>query len=461
MVNSIISDRDCHITEETKPQAVPELFIDVRKDEFLILNPSGPRWFVGSKLHADFLKLCDGKRSVRDIFELLSPGYQNIKITDVILFVNSLFQLQFFTETGKQPIQPCGIAHFYVTERCNLKCPFCFFDSTPTTSKKKNKELEPAVWINLADEIAAINPHASISISGGEPLIRNDTIDIIEGISRFNLSIRLITNGTLVTEDLIRRLAEIPQLNVQVSIDSILPEENARTRGQGNLEKAIKAVLSMIDSGIKLGITATVTQINKNSTWRLKKFCKQHNISFGTSFFFMSGNRSRNNAGWLELKPEEIIESSINNSNYFKDDEIEKNSLIPGKLRYHCGIGLGQIAIHPEGSVSPCRLLLDPQFYLGNVMKSELPDILKIAREKYDFMDVDKVKCGCAKCPVRYFCAGGCKATSYYNYGMLDQYPPNCSILKKIYIESLWTSVLGPTEYGLERLLDDSMGIPE
>jgi radical SAM protein with 4Fe4S-binding SPASM domain len=214
----------------------------------------------------------------------------------------------------------------------------------------------------------------------------------------------------------------------------------------------------MMNAGIKVGITSTVTQINKHSTWRMKQFCEQHHINFGTSFFFSSGDRSHSNAGWLELKPDEIMESSIYNSKCFTGKESGHGDLTPGIRRNHCGIGCGQLSIHSEGSVSPCRLLLEPQFYLGNIRETGLQRILELGGQKYDFAGVDSLACGCATCPVRYLCVGGCKAMSFYTYGELDSLPPNCGLLKKIYIENLWASVLGSSLHSLENLSHGGSG---
>ena len=453
-----LQENQC-ISEKTVLPAVRELFIDKRADELLILNPTGPWWFIGSELHADFLELCDGKRTLRDIFELLRPSHKEIRMKTLRQFVNTLFQMKFFTEPGNRPIHPCSYIHFYITRRCNLKCPFCFNDSAPSTSQLINEELPIRVWLRLAGEIAEINPAATVSVSGGEPLLRPEVIDIIEGISQNNLQVRLITNGVLFTENLVSRLAKIPRFSVQVSIDSLIPEENARTRGQGSLEKSLNAVLRMINAGIKVGITPTVTRINKKSIGLLKQFCDRYHISLGTSFFFKLGERSRSNADWLGLKPDEIIESCSPGN--FEEPEGGYSSFIPGNRRHHCGIGCGQLAVNSEGSVSPCRLLLDARFYLGNVKQSKLRQLLSIGMSKYDFVGVDKMTCGCAACPVRYICVGGCKALSYYSYGSLDRLPPNCGLLKKIYIENLWTSILGPSPQAKENLLQtdsDSLG---
>ncbi len=451
-MNSAAINEEQYISEQTVLPEIPELFTDEREGDYLILNPVGPWWFIGSKFHVDFLKLCDGKRSVRDIFGLLLPSREGLAIGELLRLARSLFEIKFFTPAENQPVHPCGIVHFYVTRRCNLECPFCFNDSAPSKNNEPNQELAAKVWIDLAGEIAAINPHAAISISGGEPLLRNDIMEIIEGVSRNNLEIRLITNGTLLTEALVQRLSKIPRFKVQVSIDSLVPEENARTRGKGSLKKAVTAVRRMMAAGIKVGITSTITQINKQSTWRMKQFCEQHNIGFGTSFFFTAGDRSRANAGWLELRPDEMIESSLCSSSYSTGKEFDHTTLTPGIRRNHCGIGCGQLSIHSDGAVSPCRLLLDPRFYLGNVMQARLHSLLELGRQKYDFVGVDTLTCGCAICPVRYVCVGGCKAMSFYNYDVLDSLPPNCGLLKKIYIESLWVSILGPSQHSLENL---------
>lgn len=241
-MNSTFSAEERCISEQTVLPGLPELFVDERNGDFLILNPLGPWWFAGSKLHVDFLKLCDGKRTLRDIWELLPHDGQEVTIEALTRLVVSLSRMHFFTATKNPTLQPCGVVHFYVTKRCNLECPFCFYDSAPSISKVQKQELTAQEWIHLAGEIAAINPNAAISISGGEPLLRADIIEIIAGISQYHLEIRLITNGTLFSEELMNHLAEIPKFKVQVSIDSLVPEENDRTRGLGSLEKAIAAV---------------------------------------------------------------------------------------------------------------------------------------------------------------------------------------------------------------------------
>jgi radical SAM protein with 4Fe4S-binding SPASM domain len=437
-----MNQNEQHLSEQTLIPALPELFTDKRDEKFLILNPQGPWWFLGNQIHVDFLRLCDGKRSILDIYKLLVKETEGLAVNDLIQLAETLLSINFFAIGRNQPIHQCSTVHFYVTNRCNLECPFCFNDSSPSGRNGQHFELSADDWIDLACKVAEINPNAAISVSGGEPLLRKDIREIINGISQNNLSIRLITNGTLCDEAMAQFLSKIPRLKVQVSIDSLLSEENEKTRGTGSLDKALAAVLRMIDAGINVRITSTVTRINLKNTWRMKNFCDQHNIGFGTSFFFAAGDRSQGNSKLLGLEPGEILESMYENEKHFSGKNPDNIIPKPGIRRIHCGIGCGQLSIHPDGMVSPCRLLLDSSFYLGNVKDTKLEQLLEIGCKKFNFVGVDTMTCGCDICPVRYLCVGGCKAIAFYRNNNLNSLPPNCSLLKKIYIESLWCSVM-------------------
>ncbi|RCX12210.1 radical SAM protein with 4Fe4S-binding SPASM domain [Anaerobacterium chartisolvens] len=440
-MKSNVTDIKSDISHQTVLPALWELYTEKRGDDFLILNPRGPWWFIGCRIHADFLRLCDGKRSISDIHGILLQDNEGLLCDDLVRLAEALVGINFFASGKNSPVNRCSSIHFYVTRRCNLTCPFCFNDSTPARHDERCRELTAKEWIDLASEAAEINPNATVSVSGGEPLLRDDIMEIIDGISRNNLKIRLITNGTLVDKCITEYLSKVPGLKVQVSIDSLIPEENRRTRGHGSLEKALPAVLSMLEAGIDVGITSTITSINMKSTWRMKEFCRQHGIVYGTSFFFEAGKRARSNSGWLEVKPEEIMEAIDCVAGHSPDSDEGGITPKPGIRRVHCGMGCGQLSIHPDGSVSPCRLLLDPAFYLGNIQQDPLEQLLRLGCQRFDFIGVDTMTCGCNTCPVRYMCVGGCKAISFYHDGKLDSLPPNCALLKKIYIESLWASV--------------------
>lgn len=413
--------------------AVPELFVDERNGEYLLLNPRGPHWCVGSKVLAVFVELCDDKRSIQNIFELMEPCFNGLTQELLIQIALSLQRAQFFTDGNRFPINSLSKVTFNITKLCNLNCPFCYYDSIQMVEKLQERELNTNEWVELAHKIAEINPKAHIHVSGGEPMIRDDVLDILEGIAKYKLQIVLITNGTHFTLEKVSRLSSIPKLTVQVSIDSIVPKENQQTRGPGALEKALATIQWMKSAGINVKVSSTITQINKNSFWRLKKFCAQNNISFGTSMFFIAGERSKKNSHRLQLTIDEFWETC----QYNGENLVENIPYEPEVRRYNCGIGYGSVAIQPDGTMSPCNHLFDQKQSLGNIKTSTLYELLNVGYKRYNFIDVDKMNT-CSKCPVRYLCAGGCRASSLHNYGTMHKTPPECSLLKKVYIACLW-----------------------
>jgi radical SAM protein with 4Fe4S-binding SPASM domain len=434
------------IAIETVLPSVPEIHIDEHRGEYLVLNPLGPWWFVGSRLHADFARLCDGKRSLKDIRESLSSYHEGLTDEYIIRVAESLLKASFFKKTVKQKIRLLSVVFFNITKRCNLNCPYCYYDSIPVKCEENEEELDSTVWIKLAGEIAEINPRAKVMISGGEPLIRPDIIEIIEGVSQNNLEVKLVTNATLFTEDIISKLSKIDKFSVQVSIDSIIPEVNAKSRGKGNLEKALTAVHRLKDAGIDVEISSTITRLNNKSIRQFREYCDKNHLKFRSSIFMISGEKSKRNAEWLELNPGEYLDASTYALEYYDPNTTMGHPMVPGERRHSCGLGYGQVDISPGGSLFPCSHLNDSKFCIGNIQTSELRQLAADGYKRYSPFDIDMInQCSSTKCPVRYFCAGGCKAITLHQFGTMNVPAKNCDQLKQIYISALWVSVNGPS----------------
>lgn len=123
-----------------------------------------------------------------------------------------------------------------VTNRCNEDCPMC------------EVIRRPAVDLTL-DEIAAILPDfrkagfRSLGITGGEPFLRPDVLEILAIVERTGLVYTIATNGTLLTEEVARRVARLDRLlQIAVSIDSLDPHTFQMLRGRPLLEEAIRGL---------------------------------------------------------------------------------------------------------------------------------------------------------------------------------------------------------------------------
>ncbi len=70
-----------------------------------------------------------------------------------------------------------------------------------------------------------------LATAGGEPLVSKDVWPTLERARTRGIHVSLATNGTLLTKDTVRRLIDAGVKYVEVSVDSLIPEEHDRFRG--------------------------------------------------------------------------------------------------------------------------------------------------------------------------------------------------------------------------------------
>lgn len=133
---------------------------------------------------------------------------------------------------------------YQITSKCNLKCKMCpgMDGSKDDLSLEKVKEV-----INKIKEVFAYYPfHPSIGIQGGEPLLREDALDIIDSVTKSGLNCALITNGTLLNKEIARRLCANRLYSISFSLDG-LKDYNDYMRGEGTFKKTVEAIKQFCD----------------------------------------------------------------------------------------------------------------------------------------------------------------------------------------------------------------------
>ena len=104
-----------------------------------------------------------------------------------------------------------------MTRRCNLQCVHCYSNSRDI---EYPGELDTAEGKALIDDLAAFGAPALL-LSGGEPLMRPDFIDLARYAVRKGMRVSVSTNGTLITEDMAREFREIGLAYVGISFDGV------------------------------------------------------------------------------------------------------------------------------------------------------------------------------------------------------------------------------------------------
>lgn len=137
-----------------------------------------------------------------------------------------------------------------LTGECNLNCRHCYL----TAEEKSKKGLSTAQWFELLEQLYHSRA-LFLSLSGGEIFLRKDLFSIIEKARELNFSTRLFTNGTLITRDVARRVAETSPEAVEVSLYGALPETHDwLTRVPGSFKKTIGAVEALVELGVMVVI---------------------------------------------------------------------------------------------------------------------------------------------------------------------------------------------------------------
>jgi len=144
------------------------------------------------------------------------------------------------------------------TKTCNLECLHCYADAE---TRKFTGELTTDEAEAMIRDLASIRVPALL-ISGGEPLVRPDVLDLAELAMSLGVRVTFSTNGTLIDAKKAQRIAKIGVAYVGISIDGG-EERHDRFRGRdGAFRDAIRGIRNCRDAGIRVGVRFTVTKEN-------------------------------------------------------------------------------------------------------------------------------------------------------------------------------------------------------
>ena len=149
----------------------------------------------------------------------------------------------------------------YSNYHCNLACSYCLTESSP---RSERRELTSEQMIAVAEQARELG-FAALGITGGEPFLLPWLPDTVLQMVR-HLPVLINTNGTLFVGKRIERAIRLahPDIALQISLDSHLPEINDEARGPENFAHVVEAVPRLVAAGVKVRI-ATTTAGNLDS----------------------------------------------------------------------------------------------------------------------------------------------------------------------------------------------------
>jgi len=164
-----------------------------------------------------------------------------------------------------------------VTDRCNLRCVYCM--------PGEGIQWLPREQVLTSDEFARVVQAAvslginKVRITGGEPLVRRDIVEIVRKIAAIPgiADLNLTTNAVLL-EKLAKPLADAGLMRVNISLDTLDPQKFHRITRFGDFSLVWKGILAAEEAGLKpVKInTVVVRGLNDDELISLSKLSVDH-----------------------------------------------------------------------------------------------------------------------------------------------------------------------------------------
>ncbi|MCJ7611851.1 MAG: SynChlorMet cassette radical SAM/SPASM protein ScmE [Candidatus Aminicenantes bacterium] len=340
-----------------------------------------------------------------------------------------------------------------ITDRCNLRCRYCYFFS----SSADVKDLPQEEWLKFFEELNRCAVTAAC-LAGGEPFIRDDLKDILAGIVRNRMRFSILSNGTLINDDIAAFIASTRRCDyVQVSIDGSIPITHDSFRGKGSFYKAVEGIRCLQRNKVAVAVRVTIHRQNVHDLENIAKLLLE---DIGLPAF------STNSAGYMGLcqKNTEQVQLSTEDRHlamttllklikkygerinatagplaeargWREMEEARRRGLesLPDRgYLVGCGCTFDKIAVRADGAIVPCNML--SHIELGRINRDSLADIWQnheaiwkirerraIPLSRFDF---------CRGCDYIHYCTGNCPALAYSLLGEVDHPSPDACLRK-------------------------------
>lgn len=340
-----------------------------------------------------------------------------------------------------------------LTGKCNLCCSFCTMNSGPQVSTEKNLTFDEIQKI-LIPKLLEIKP-GKIVLTGGEPFVRRDIIDIICLIGKAfdKRIITLQTNGLLIDAICIKQIKRYVG-SIEFSIENLFTNSK-------DMNKMKKLFTACMKEDIPISFSFVIHQGTRKFLEEAIELCHTYKAYLALRPVSMVG-RAKNNhrEDWTSGEQEknqiylEILRYII--SRHYYEEQFSGLFLEMPQLRQNCGAFGNIAAIHADGTVLMCENFKTKRYILGDIRSDPIKKIKENAQKKMHLPDYvkefrDKPEI-CRTCNVRYFCSGPCIAERAENE---QSYVLECGIKKKLLEYNLFYRDNKRTiEYNLKNLLN-------
>lgn len=253
-------------------------------------------------------------------------------------------------------------AHYGLTHRCNLRCAMCTI-----------REQTPGEELGL-DRILILFKHLRdlggrfLSVGGGEPLVREDLPEVLEGLAGLGYRVRLLSNGSLLDEARLAGLLRTGVRDFSISLDTLEPELYDRICGTRGMLPTVLANVSRLARAVRFEgglvvLNCVLSRLNLREVGTLHDYA--HSLGARISFLALEGRLADawhfgpENRSELESTFHRLLSLKRRRGNALFNSSAYLRLLRLRLLGLHapwpCHAGRFYVSVDPSGGIAPCH----------------------------------------------------------------------------------------------------------
>ncbi|MCD6415083.1 MAG: radical SAM protein [Planctomycetes bacterium] len=340
----------------------------------------------------------------------------------------------------RSPLKPSPLVSLFwnITYACNYRCEVCF-----TSAGRRDPE---ELSTDEAKEVIRRTHDAGVKdiiLSGGEPFMRDDIVEIVAYMAEMGMVARFASNGSLLTDEILGQLRDRTLTkSFQISLDTLDPVlyQKIHRSPPGALAVALNSLRRIQEHGFHTTVSVRLTPETMPGIPDILDRASAEGWATVTIHWPLHTRRIKDGfpqdadflsllepvfERFLALPKRWLVETYIPWAPYHPViKRLEQQIRV---VHRGCAGGRDHLTINPTGLISPCVCLDVPEAHVGDIRTDDILDVFnnsplcKMVRSPQEYGI-------CVDCPEVGTCGGGCRASAFVLTGRLDGQDTACPI---------------------------------
>lgn len=325
------------------------------------------------------------------------------------------------------------VLQWHLSENCNLKCLHCYQENHKPI-QLSYEQLEK-IYKQYKNLLKKLKMKGHINITGGEPLCNPHLFKILDLIKKDEelISFSILTNGTLITKNIAKKIKSYNPSYVQVSLEGG-QKTNDYIRGKGTYKKIAKGIKNLKKYNIFTSISFTATTLNYKEFPKVVSYAKKYKVdNVWSDRYIPLGDSEDKNLSLNVSQTQEYLSIMAKERLKLKRKQYNKTTISmyralqfqkTNDFAYGCTAGDTLLTVMENGDLVPCRRM---PIVVGNLLKD---DMYKLYKTNSILKELRKntIPDDCNDCEHAQMCHGGLKCITYAIYKDLNHKDIGCNL---------------------------------